>query len=70
MGDEVVLIGRQGSGGRTPLTKSPRKMGTLACVPPTLITKECPGSILTEFRGAESLNLICGIISFVFFFKA
>ncbi len=41
VGDEVVLIGRQG-GEEIPLDEIAEKMGTLACVPPTLISKRVP----------------------------
>jgi len=41
VGDEVVLIGRQGEQ-EIPLDEIAEKMGTLACVPPTLISKRVP----------------------------
>lgn len=41
VGDEVVLIGRQG-GEEIPLEEIAEKMGTLACVPPTLISRRVP----------------------------
>jgi len=42
VGDEVVLIGKQG-GEQITLDEVAEKLGTLACVPPTLIsTKRVP----------------------------
>jgi alanine racemase len=41
VGDEVVLIGRQG-GEEIPLDEIAEKMQTLACVPPTLISNRVP----------------------------
>ncbi len=53
VGDEVVLIGRQGSEEIT-LDEIAGKMGTLACVPPTLISKRVPRVYID--RSSEELS--------------
>lgn len=54
VGDEVVLIGRQG-GEEITLEEVSEKMGTLACVPPSLIGKRVPRVYID--RGSQELNL-------------
>ncbi|MDO9508860.1 MAG: alanine racemase [Thermovirgaceae bacterium] len=41
VGDEVVLIGKQGEG-EIPLDEIADRMGTITCVPPTLISRRVP----------------------------
>ena len=54
VGDEVVLIGRQG-GEEITLEELSGKIGTLACVPPSLISKRVPRVYID--RGSQELNL-------------
>lgn len=54
VGDEVVLIGRQG-GEEITLEELSGKIGTLACVPPSLISKRVPRVYID--RSSEELNL-------------
>ncbi len=53
VGDEVVLIGKQGSE-EISLDEIAGKMGTLACVPPTLISKRVPRVYID--RASEALD--------------
>ena len=53
VGDDVVLIGKQG-GEEITLDEIAGKMGTLACVPPTLISKRVPRVYIDRSSGELS----------------
>jgi len=53
VGDEVVLIGKQGESEIT-LDEVAEKMGTLACVPPTLISRRVPRVYID--KGSETIE--------------